>query len=106
MSESKKELNKGMAVLAYVLFLVPLLTDAKNDEYVKFHLKQSIGLVVTAIAVNVVGAVVPVLGWFVIAPLGGIVVFVLWIIGVLNAMNGEKKPLPLIGKFAEENLKF
>lgn len=36
---AKKEKNIGMAVVAYILFFIPLLTDAKNDPFVKYHVK-------------------------------------------------------------------
>jgi uncharacterized membrane protein len=34
-----------------------------------------------------------------VLPLGNLFVFIVWIIGIINAAKGEKKPLPLIGKF-------
>ena len=48
-----------------------------------------------AIAVNSPG--LPVVGWFLILPVGWIFVIVLAIMGVLNASRGEMKPLPVIG---------
>jgi uncharacterized membrane protein len=36
----------------------------------------------------------------------GIVLFILWIIGIINAANEQKKPIPLIGKFFEEQFGF
>lgn len=42
---------------------------------------------------------VPVIGWFIILPLGGIVSFVLCIMGVINAINEKSKELPVIGKY-------
>jgi uncharacterized membrane protein len=92
--------NIGMAVIAYILFFVPLLTDAKNDPFVKFHVKQGLVLLLTQIVISIVGSVIPFLGWFLILPLGSIFVFILWIMGILNAVNGTQKELPLIGGFA------
>jgi uncharacterized membrane protein len=43
-------------------------------------------------------------GWFSIVSLNWIVrvvFFILWIIGFLGAINGEKKPIPLIGEKAQ-----
>jgi len=39
-----EEKNTGMAIVAYILFFIPLLTDAKKDPFVKYHVKQ--GLVI------------------------------------------------------------
>lgn len=107
MDEEKKSTGKntGMAVVAYILFFVPLLTDAKDDPFVKFHVKQGLVLLIASIALQVVGAVVPVIGWFLILPLAGLATLVLFVIGILHAVNGEEKELPVIGQFAK-NFKF
>jgi uncharacterized membrane protein len=97
--------NTGMAVVAYILFFVPLLTEAKDDPFVKFHVKQGLTLLIASIALQVVGAVIPVLGWFLVIPLASIATLVLFVIGIMHAINGEEKELPLIGKFAS-NFKF
>jgi uncharacterized membrane protein len=90
------EKNKVMAVLAYILFLIPLLA-AKESKFAMFHTNQGLVLFLGAIAVNIVGGIIPILGWFVILPLGNLFIFILAIIGIINAAKGEAKPLPLIG---------
>lgn len=92
------EQNKGMAIVAYILFFVPLLA-APNSQFAKYHANQGLILLILAIIVNVAGSLIPVLGWFIIWPIGSIFVFVLWVMGVLNAANGKEVPLPLIGKY-------
>jgi uncharacterized membrane protein len=93
--------NKVMAVLCYIwiLWLVPLLTDSKNDPFVKFHINQGIIFTIFSIAARIVAWV---LGFIPI--LGPLVSWVLWIaivalfiIGIINAINMEEKPLPVIG---------
>ena len=97
--------NIGMGVLCYlgILILVPLLTYAKNEAFVKFHLKQGIVLIIASIAISVVN-IIPVIGQ-IISILGGVVVFVLWIMGIINATGGQEKELPIIGKYGS-NFKF
>ncbi len=91
--------NTGMAVIAYIIFFIPLLTEAKNDPFVKFHVKQGLVLFIGYIIEMFVGAI-PFLGW-IIAPLLGIFLLILFILGIMNVLKGEQKPLPVIGKFAE-----
>lgn len=67
-----------------------------------YHVKQSIVLLIVAIAVAMLGSIIPLLGWFIIMPFGSIAVFVLWIMGLVNAATGKKQPLPLIGQFADK----
>jgi uncharacterized membrane protein len=97
------ESNKAMAIIGYVLpilFFIPLVTDAKNSPFAKFHANQQLNLLLAAIAVNVVGTIIPILGWFIILPLGSLALIVIAIIGIINAAKGEKKALPLIGGFS------
>lgn len=90
---------KVMSALAYLgfLFFLPLITNSES-EFGRYHANQGLLLFIASIAVSVVGSVIPFLGWFIILPFGGIFVFVLFIMGIMHAINGEKKPLPLIGE--------
>lgn len=90
------EQNKVMGVLAYILFLIPLLA-AKDSPFAKFHTNQGLLVFLAALAVNIVGAIIPFIGWLLILPLGNLAVFVLGIIGIINAINGKAKKLPIIG---------
>ena len=101
-----QKVNVEMAVIAYIIFLVPLLTDAKDDPFVKFHLKQAIILVIAAVISSMIAAVIPVIGVLIISPILSIGLLILWIMGLVSAINKEKKELPIIGKYAEQLLKF
>lgn len=92
------ETNKWICALAYIIFFVPILVDSKNEEY-KFHTNQGLNLLLLYVAIGIVGFLVPVIGWFIILPLGGVIVFVLAVIGIINALNEKQKELPIIGKF-------
>lgn len=100
MGTSGTKQNTGMAVLAYIIFFIPLLTDAKEDPYVKYHVKQGIVLFISWIAIWIF-SMVPVVGWLLALPLN-IFLLILLIMGVLNAVNGNRKPLPLIGQYAKK----
>lgn len=90
------EKNKVMGILAYIIFFIPLLA-AKESKFAMYHANQGLVLFLSAIAVNIVGSIIPIIGWFIILPLGNLAVFVLAVIGIINSAKGEMKPLPLIG---------
>lgn len=97
----KQEKNIGMAVLAYIIFFIPLLTDAKNDSFVKFHIKQGLVLFISWVIVGMTGMFLP----FLLGLASGLLqigLFVLMIIGIMSAIKGEEKPLPLIGQFSDQ----
>jgi len=90
--------NTGMAIVAYILFFVPLLTDAKNDPFVKFHVKQGLVLFLAWCVLSFV-AWMPFLRW--ISWMVHLALFIVFIMGILNAANGKEEELPVIGKFAK-----
>lgn len=93
--------DKFMAVLSYigVLCLIPLLTK-KDDAFTFFHAKQGLILFIAEVITAFLSSV-PFLGWL-IWMVGGVVWFVLSILGIVNVLGGKKKELPIIGQYAEK----
>ncbi|MFH0969557.1 MAG: hypothetical protein V1804_03565 [Patescibacteria group bacterium] len=99
-NQSDAEKNKVMAIVGYIvpiLFFIPLVTDAKNSPFAKFHANQQLVLLIGWVVVNVVGGVIPFIGWFLIIPLGTIFLIIAAIMGIIGAAKGEMKPMPAIG---------
>lgn len=97
--ENTAKNNTVMAIVAYIIFFLPLLTSAKNDPFVKFHVKQGLIVFICGV-IAYIGSMLPVLNM--IDWLLHLVVFVLFIIGVINAATGKEKDLPVVGKFAKQ----
>jgi uncharacterized membrane protein len=94
--------NTAMAVIAYIIFFIPLLTgDAKKDSFVKYHTKQGLVLFLLAVLINVVDWIMPFYFWMSISWLLSLGTLVLLIIGISNAVGGKQQPLPLIGQYAD-----
>lgn len=92
---------KVMAALAYlgILFFLPLVTHPES-KFGKFHANQGLLLLITSIAINTLGAMLMiVLIGAIILPLGNLFVFILFIMGLVNALNKKMTRLPLIGNF-------
>jgi len=88
--------NKGVAILAYIIFFIPLLA-AKDSKFAMYHANQGLVLFLGAVALNLVGGMIPFIGWFLILPIGNLLILVLAIMGIMHAAKGEMKPLPIIG---------
>lgn len=95
------EENKLIAALSYlgILVLVPLLAK-KESPFCQFHAKQGLVLLIAWIIVGFV-AVIPILGW-IVSIFGSLFLFVLFILGLVNALGGQAKELPVIGQFGEK----
>jgi uncharacterized membrane protein len=89
------------AALAYVLWwltgIIFLLIE--KDPFVRFHAMQSI-IVFGALTILMF---VPVIGW-ILSPLLWIVGFVLWLVLIFKAYQGEEFKLPFVGDFAKKQL--
>jgi uncharacterized membrane protein len=61
-----------------------------------FHLRQTLGLVLTGVAGGV-ASLVPILGWIVwfVVTIG---LIVLWFLGLLAALRGDTRPVPILGE--------
>ncbi len=102
------ESNKVMAVFAYLglCALIPLFA-AKKSPYARYHTNQGLVLflaeIAYSIAYGILNSILLAISWrlaFISSILGvvGIVFLVLCLIGIINALNGKAKELPVIGK--------
>jgi len=99
------EANKGMAIVAYLIFFIPLIAGTyKTSPFVKFHTNQAIIMVICNFClVFAVGILAFIL---MLTPLGflGALLMILYfapavfvIMGIVNAAGGKFAKLPIIG---------
>jgi uncharacterized membrane protein len=104
MPEIDKEVEEGkiFAFIGYwwILFLVPLLAK-KNNKFAYTHGKQ--GMVLFALEIIVwILSYIPVIGWFIIGPIGSIICIILAIIGMVKSLQGKYWKMPVLGDIAEK----
>jgi uncharacterized membrane protein len=99
-TDAKHQENTLLAILAYIgpLILVSFLL-AKEDPFVKFHIKQGLLLFIGEVAAWMLGMML----WplFPLVQVANIFLLVLAIVGIIRAAKGEMKGLPLIGHWAQ-----
>lgn len=96
--------DKTVAILSYITvvgFIIAIVMHGnKKTALGAFHLKQVLGLFLTAVAAALI-AIIPIIGWFCWIILWiGLVIF--WLIGFLGAINGSMKPVPILGAKYQE----
>jgi len=95
---------KKIAIISYITIIGLLIAFVMNNDrklsFASYHIRQSLGLAATGLALGVIG-IIPILGW-IINILGFFVLLYLWIMGLVNAMNGKEKPVPFLGKKYED----
>ena len=111
--EIQNDQGKTVGILAYctlIGFIIALILngDQSNKSSLgTFHIRQALGIFLTSFSIGIASMVlvfIPILGWLVI--MGAyITVFIFWILGLIAAINGEKKVVPILGVFYQDLFK-
>ena len=99
---------KTAAIVSYITLIGWLVSyfalNKPKSSLASFHLRQNLFLMICAIVFQMIAFAItlalPLIGiLFSVASVGFIV---LWVMGLTAAINGEEKPMPLIGEKAQE----
>ncbi len=100
--------DKTTAILAYLTligFIVAIvLHSSKKTVLGAYHLRQSLGLMITSIALMIASTIlgfIPIIGWLTSLALT-FAILALWVMGLINAVKGELKPIPVVGQHFEK----
>lgn len=110
MPEQKVSNENLLAAVAYIGWWVTgiffLLTERKN-HFIRFHAMQSTIVFGAITLLYIAFGIVPIIGWIlglILSPLIVFISFILWLILIWKAFNGEKYKLPYFGELAEKQL--
>jgi uncharacterized membrane protein len=98
----------GLAYVTIIPAIVFLIVEPYNrNRTIRFHSWQSIFLAVAWVAVNIALRIIlhmPFFGWATIFmwPLVGLAFFILWIVVLIQAFNGKRFKIPVVGDLAEK----
>ncbi|SET49676.1 hypothetical protein [Thalassotalea agarivorans] len=100
-SKHHYDMEKFVAVVGYLTifgWLIAVLVHGNNrSEFARFHLRQSLGLILTSL----ICCFIPLVGWILMIP-----VFVMWLVAIFHTLNGQQVLTPLLGEFFQEHLDF
>jgi|LSQX01.1.fsa_nt_gb uncharacterized membrane protein len=103
-SSRQGEMNNTIAIISYLtlvgLVIAFVMNNEKKEAFARYHIRQSLGLNIASLALSIIN-VIPVLGW-IVSIVGFFVLLYMWIVGLMNAINGKEKPVPILGKQFEE----
>jgi uncharacterized membrane protein len=94
-------MDKGLATLGYItLFgwlIAVLLHGWHKSNFASFHLRQSLGLIITGALLSLI----PLIGWLL-----NIAVCFAWLFSLFHVVQGHKVKVPLLGDFYQTHLDF
>ena len=86
--------NRMLAMLGYLTMGVLPMIGCRNSAFAMHHVNQALWIFIGSMLCAIV-CIIPLLGWLV-AGIGGIVLFVFEIIGIIRALKGSGRPLPFV----------
>ncbi|NLE35155.1 MAG: hypothetical protein GX622_08630 [Bacteroidales bacterium] len=91
---------KGKAIISHIFIIgwiiAIVLNSSKKEEYASYYLRQNLGLIIFGFALRILH-VIPLLGP-VLSVIGGILLFVGWLMSLIWSIQGEMKPVPWLGE--------
>ncbi len=98
MDAKTKAIVSHLFGIGWVIALV--INMNQKEEYASYYIRQNLGLLLAGFVLGVIN-VIPILGQ-IIWVIGGIVLFVFWLMSLIWSVSGEMKPVPWVGlKFQE-----
>ncbi|RZJ34061.1 MAG: hypothetical protein EOO51_11425 [Flavobacterium sp.] len=105
MAESSRE-GRNIAIIAYITLIGTVIAlfmnSEKKDAYASFHIRQALGIFLTFF---LLGYFIGYFDSWMVTTAFWIFIFVLWLYGFLSALQGNTKPLPLLGNFYQRTFK-
>ena len=92
-------MNKQITdIVAYLSWPGLLIAFLLGDRYAsRFHLNQSLVIWLAATIISIVANHAPLIGWL-IGIVGGLFCAACWFIGIVAAVQGNEKEVPLLGQ--------
>ena len=103
MSETTAYNGKSTAIISYITFIGWFIAFVMNNnnksDFGVFHLRQSLGIIAIGALLTILDSIVNIGMLVTIFQFG---VFVLWIIGLVGAIQGQKKLVPFLGDYFQD----
>lgn len=84
--------GKNVAIIAHLTLIgwviALIMNNGNKTELGSFYIRQVLGIIILALL-----SWIPLLGWII-----GFVCFIMWIMSLISAINGDKKPVFLLGE--------
>lgn len=95
--------GKTMAVVSYLTIIGTLIAFLMNQKkfnvFASFHIRQSLGIFLTGMVINFLQRFND-FAW--LDTILGIGLLILWVLGLVSAIQGQEKPIPILGEYFQD----
>ncbi len=99
MEQTTTDNGKNIAIIAYITligWIIALVMHNNNKTALgAYHIRQMLGIMLLGLALSILNMLLDIYILGLIIQVG---LLVLWILGLIAAVQGEKKPVPLLGE--------
>lgn len=104
MENNTIEKGKTAAIISYILIIgvfiaMSMNTGEDKNSFASFHIRQSLGLSITFISL---GLIISNFDSLMISLSMWVFLSILWTYGIFSAINGQTKPVPLLGNYFQK----
>ena len=104
MENNTIEKGKTAAIISYILIIGVFIAMSRNtgedkNSFASFHIRQSLGLSITFISL---GLIISNFDSLMISLSMWVFLSILWTYGIFSAINGQTKPVPLLGNYFQK----
>jgi len=100
------EQGKQTAIVSYLTIIGTVIAIFMNSEnknaFASFHIRQALGIFLTFF---LLGYPVGYFDSWMVSASFWTFIFILWLFGFMNALNGEQKTVPFLGEFYQNLFK-
>ena len=95
--------GKAMAIISYITvigtLIAFLMNQNKHNSFASYHIRQALGIFITGLIVSFLQRYSN-FSW--VDTLLGLGVFILWVFGIIAAIQGKENPVPVLGEKFQE----
>jgi len=97
-----------LTLIGWIIAIVTYNSSNDKSSLARFHLRQSFGIFATAFAIYLATILMLfVMPFFIfLYPFISIALLIFLVLGLIAAVNGEEKPVPLLGDFYQKTFTF
>jgi uncharacterized membrane protein len=94
-----------LTLIGWIIGLVSYNSSPDKSSLARFHLRQMLGIMLLSVAISIAATILS----FALGRFGvymNLITVVLWVLGIISALNGEEKPVPIVGDFFQKTFTF
>jgi uncharacterized membrane protein len=91
MDGKTKAIVAHITIIGWIIALV--INSNEKDEFASYYIRQTLGIYLLGIVLSII-PVINIIGW--------VVVFVLWLLSLIGAIQDERKETPVVGKYFQD----